>query len=154
MRVPDGHTESCALERVPYDQPGAGHGSRCHDSICHPAWARESACHEGMGWVVASFWSLRRDLTVFTRQPALSLPRYGARPQVSGLGGTCVLSFQSCLTLRDPVDCSLPGSTIHGILQVRILEWVVMPSSRGSSEPRDWTCVSYIFCIGRQVPYH
>ena len=62
---------------------------------------------------------------------------YGARPQVSGLGGICVLSFQSCLTLRDPVDCSLPGSTIHGILQVRILEWVVMPSSRGSSEPRD-----------------
>ena len=47
------------------------------------------------GWGRASFWSLRRDLTVFTRQPALSSPRYGARPQVSGLGGTCVLNHFS-----------------------------------------------------------
>ena len=39
--------------------------------------------------------------------------------------------FQSCPTLYDPVDCSLPGSSIHGILQARILEWFVMPSSRG-----------------------
>ena len=41
-----------------------------------------------------------------------------------------------------------------GILQARILEWVVMPSSRGSSQPRDGTCVSYVSCIGRQVLYH
>ena len=40
---------------------------------------------------------------------------------------------QSCLTLSDPMDCSLPGSSVHGILQVRILEWVTMPSSRGIS---------------------
>ena len=42
------------------------------------------------------------------------------------------------------VDWSLPGSSVHGILQARILEWVVIPFSRGSSWPRDWTCVSYI----------
>ena len=41
--------------------------------------------------------------------------------------------LQSCLALCNPVDCSLPGSSDHGILQARILEWVVMPSSRGSS---------------------
>ena len=41
--------------------------------------------------------------------------------------------FQSCLTLHDPMDCSPPGSSVHGILQARILEWVAMPSSRGSS---------------------
>ena len=49
---------------------------------------------------------------------------------------------QSCLTLCDPMDCSLPGSSVHGILQARILEWAVMPSSRGSSRPRDQTQVS------------
>ena len=54
------------------------------------------------------------------------------------------LVTQPCLTLRDPMDCSPPGSSVHGILQVRILEWVVMPSSRGSSQPRDQAQVSCI----------
>ena len=52
------------------------------------------------------------------------------------------LVAQSCPTLRDPVDCTPPGSSIHGILQARILEWVAMSSSRGSSQPRDRTQVS------------
>ena len=43
--------------------------------------------------------------------------------------------LQSCSTLRDPMDCSLPGSSVHGILQARILELVAMPYSRGSSNP-------------------
>ena len=54
-------------------------------------------------------------------------------------------SLQSCLTLCNPMDCSLPGSSVHGILQARILEWVAMPSSRGSSWPRDWTHISLCF---------
>ena len=66
----------------------------------------------------------------------------------------CAKSFQSCLTLHNPVDCSLSGSSVHGILQVRILEWVAMPSSRGSSRPRDQNWVSYVSCIGRQVLSH
>ena len=45
-------------------------------------------------------------------------------------------SLQSCLTLCNPMDCSPPNSSVHGILQARILEWVVMPSSRASSWPR------------------
>ena len=49
---------------------------------------------------------------------------------------------QSCLTLWDSVDCSLLGSSVHGILQVRILEWVAIPFSRGSSQSGDWTWVS------------
>ena len=53
-----------------------------------------------------------------------------------------------------PVDCSLPGSTIHGLLQARILKWVAMPSSRGSSPPRDWICVSCISYVGRWILYH
>ena len=51
---------------------------------------------------------------------------------------------QSCLTLCDPVDCSPPGSSIHGILQARILEWVAISFSRGSSQLRDWTQISHI----------
>ena len=62
--------------------------------------------------------------------------------------------LQSCPTLCDPMGYSPPGSSVHGILQVRILEWIAMPSSRGSSQPRDHTGVSYITCIGRQVLYH
>ena len=51
---------------------------------------------------------------------------------------------QSCLTLGDPMDYSPPGSSVHGILQARILDKVAMPSSRGSSQPKDWTQVSHI----------
>ena len=48
-------------------------------------------------------------------------------------------SLQSCLAWCDPLECSLPGSSVHGILQARILEWIAMLFSRGSSWPRDWT---------------
>ena len=54
-----------------------------------------------------------------------------------------VLVAQSCLTVCNPMDCSLPDSSVHGILQARILEWVAIPSSRWSSQLRDWTQVSY-----------
>ena len=64
----------------------------------------------------------------------------------------CTQSFQLCPTLCVPMDCSPPGSLVHGILQARILEWVAMPSSRGSSWPRDQTHVSCGSCLaGRFV---
>ena len=66
----------------------------------------------------------------------------------------CAKSLPLCLTLCDPMDCSLPDSSVHGILQARILEWVVVPSSRWSSRPRGWTLVSCISCNGRWVLYH
>ena len=56
-------------------------------------------------------------------------------------------SLQSCPTLCDPTDCSLPGSSVHGILQAGILEWVAVPSMRGFSQPMDRTQVSCI--VGR-----
>ena len=58
---------------------------------------------------------------------------------------------QSCPTLCDPMDCSPPGSSVHGILQARKLEWVAVPSSQGSSWPSDQTQVAYVSCIGRHV---
>ena len=54
---------------------------------------------------------------------------------------------QLCLTLCDPLDCSLPGSSIHGIFQARILEWVAVSFSRGTSQPRDRTRVFHIVGI-------
>ena len=63
-------------------------------------------------------------------------------------------ALQSRPTLCDPLDYNLPGSSAHWILQARMLEWVAMPSSRGSSWPRDWTWVFYASWIGRCVLYH
>ena len=51
---------------------------------------------------------------------------------------------QSCLTLCNPMDCSLPGSSVHGIFQARVLEWGAIAFSSGSSRPRDGTQVSCI----------
>ena len=61
--------------------------------------------------------------------------------------------LQSGPTLCDPMECSLPVSSVHGVFQARILEWVALPYSRGSFQPRDQTSVSCIFCIGRQTFY-
>ena len=66
----------------------------------------------------------------------------------------CVVSPFSRVQLLWPMDCNLSGSSVHGILQARILEWVAMPSSRGSSRPRDQTHISYISCFDRWVLYH
>ena len=69
-------------------------------------------------------------------------------------GGMRAKLLQLCLTLWDPMDCSPPGSSVHGILQTRILKWVAMPTSRESSQPRDARQVSYVSCIGKWVLYH
>ena len=55
-----------------------------------------------------------------------------------------VLVAQLCLTLCDSMDCNLPGSSVHGIFQTRILEWVAISFSRVSAWPRDWIQVSRI----------
>ena len=65
----------------------------------------------------------------------------------------CAKSLQLYLTLCNPMDFSPPGSSVKGILQARILEWVAMPSSRGSSQLRDQTCDSFVSGIGQRV-YH
>ena len=62
-----------------------------------------------------------------------------------------VLVAKLCPTLCDPMDCSPPASSVHGISQARILEWVAISFSRGSSQPRDQTHVS---CIDSLVLYH
>ena len=65
-----------------------------------------------------------------------------------------VLMPQTCPTLCDPMGCSPPGSSVHGIFQAVILEWVAISSSRASSWPRDQTHISCISSTGRQIFYH
>ena len=71
------------------------------------------------------------------------------RRELESASRACVRaqSLRSCPTLCHPIDCDPPGSSVHGILQVRVLAWVAMPSSRGSSQPRDQTHISCISCI-------
>ena len=71
-----------------------------------------------------------------------------------GIKGTCVhvcSVTQSCPALYNPMDCSSPGSSVHGIFQTGILEWFAISYSSGSSWHRDQICVS---CNGRQILYH
>ena len=79
-------------------------------------------------------------LCLLHKEPMFSLRNSGSTVvKVSGA--------QSCLTLCDPMDCSLPSSSVHGILQARILEWVAISFSRESSWPRERTQVSWIVGI-------
>ena len=61
---------------------------------------------------------------------------------------------QSCPTLCDPMDCSLLASSVHGISQARILEWVAVSYSRHSSQPRDRTYISYVSCLLKWILCH
>ena len=85
-------------------------------------------------------------LSSFTSESSSSLPQQLPQGYETNLESESESEVvQSCRTLCDPMDCSLPGSSVHGILQARILEWVTISFSRGSSQPRDRTQVS---CIG------
>ena len=70
----------------------------------------------------------------------------------SSFGGGGLVA-KPCPTICDPMDYSPPGSSVPGISQARILEWVAISFSRGSSWPRDWTHV-YVSCIGKQILYY
>ena len=127
-----------------------------------------------LDWVAISFFNVGEGLQQFwTESPrqetvrnfnrdANKLRRYWlyswnlmTTPKFSRLYEECVRakSLQSRPTLCDPMDHSLPGSSVHGILQAKILEWVAMLSSRGSSWPRDWTLIFWVSSIGRRILY-
>ena len=86
-------------------------------------------------------------------QVALPFSRHPSSPSftVPTVPSLCLLSH---VQLCGPQDCSLPDSSVHGILQASILEWIAFSSSRESSPPRDRTQVSCLSCIGRQILYH
>ena len=119
-----------------------------------PAWFTEGLSH------ITSYCSLPSSPSIpkLCAKPGLAVDTDG--PDTSCGLGACVRFLalqwgevkwsevsQSCPTLCDPMDCSLPGFTDHGIFQARVLEWVAIAFSRGSSQPRDRTQVSCI--VGR-----
>ena len=105
---------------------------------------------EAIGSVFFKYW--------VAGEPDIQVPRVHYYSSISSLTVTCLIacvcvcvcvcvwakSAQSCPTSCDPVDCTWPGSSVHEVLQARILEWVAISSSRGSSWRRDGTHVSCI----------
>ena len=61
--------------------------------------------------------------------------------------------LQSCPILCNPMNCSLPGSSVHEIFQAGILDWIDISYSKGSSRPNDETCISFTSCFGKQILY-
>ena len=104
-----------------------------------PVWLREKN-------------SMRQNLDLLLDEKGINTPT----PQCL-MWGICKRSMcsvtQSCPTLCDPMDCSPPGSSVHGIFQARILECVAISSSRGSSRPKDQICIFSVSCIGRHILY-
>ena len=121
-----------------------------HQTVSHGGKRRHSS--RKRGWILGShntslLWSRGwRDLQKHEDRDPLTGALWTLRACVCACSVT-----QSCPTLCDPMDYSLPGSSVHGILQARILQWFTIASSRGSSRPRD---PIHTFCIGRQILYH
>ena len=106
-------------------------------------WARQ--------WILTNFSAADRSILGCQPGRRERTRCWGERLSNKTIHILCCLAAKSCLTLCNPVDSSLPGSSVYGISQVRILEWVAISSSRGSSWPRYRTCVS---CTGRQFLQH
>ena len=99
-----------------------------------------------LGWLMNRIWGYPEHefapLSVASTFQLLQYHCHKARQKSALCCAVLCLVTQSCLTLCNPMDSSPPGSSVHGILQGRILEWVAISFYRGSSKPRDWTCVS------------
>ena len=90
--------------------------------------------------VFSSHWETRTGNLKFCKHTLIANNQRQYAVPLS-LSSVCVLVAQLCLTVCNPMNCSPPASSVHGILQARILKWVASPFSRGSSQPRDWTWV-------------
>ena len=111
-------------------------------SVCYKEeiWAGEFACLCPAGLLLVMDKWVHSHLVHVATINHFSLGNASLRRKVK----VKVLFSQSCLTLCDPMDCSPPGSSIHGIFQARKLKWVAVSSSRGLSQSKDWTQVSCI----------
>ena len=92
-------------------------------------------------WKMVSIWGASQ-VKPETGSHTQRAGRDGGRGRPLQMGCCCCLVAKLCLTLCDPMDCSPPGSSVHGMSQARILEWVAISCSRGSSQPRDQAHVS------------
>ena len=130
----------------PWDSPGKNTGVGCHFLLqCMKVKSESEVAQSCPTLSDPMDWSL----------PGSSVHGiFQARVLDWGAIAFSAWSLPSCPTFCDPMDRSLPGFFVHGILQERILEGIAMPSSRGSSRPRDQTHLSYVSCIGKRVLYH
>ena len=126
--------------------------------FCATLWTVACQAPLSVGFSRQEYWS-----GLPCPPPPADIPDPGIKPtslmspELAGrfftTAATAAKSLQSCLTLCNPMGYSPPAFSVPGVLQARILEWVTMLSSRGSSQPRDGTHDSYVSCIGRQVLY-
>ena len=125
-----------------------------HDWATELNWTRVSS--SGLGWSSLDRSSNGVDSTVFIGFPFSTVTSSHFPTSnsfffpINSLAHTCSGMSNSC----DPMDCSLPGSSVPWIFLARILEQVAISSSRGSSQPSDRTHISCASCIGRQILYH
>ena len=115
---------------TPVFLPGKSHGWR--SLVGYSPWGRKES-----------------DMTEQLHFHLFTIAKMWRQPKCALTGDTESEVAQSCPTLCDPMDCSLPGSSIYGIFQATELEWVAISFSRGSSRPRDRTLVSCTVEIGR-----
>ena len=130
---------------------------RILECVAYPFSSRSSLPRNGTGvsCIAGGFftnWTIREapvGLSYYKNGVVIHWDREASRYRFYSVrsGCMCVLVAQLCPSLCDPTNCSLPGFSVHEILQARILEWIAIPFSRESFLPRDWTLVSCI--IGR-----
>ena len=170
--TPCGHMD-CSLPDSARDSPGRNTGVGCHAllqgifptqglnpglpqcwrTVYHLSHQRSPRVLEWISYPFSSESYWPRSWTRVSCIEGRFFTKWGTREAQCRLM-SCATSLWLYPTLCDPVDYSLPGSSVHGILQTEILEWVAMPFSRASSWPRDGTCLSCVSCIGRRVLYH
>ena len=127
--------------------PGEGNGNPLQDSCL------ENPKDGGAWWAtvhgVAKSRTRLNDFTfTFFHFPLVFLKLKCAYEPTSTLVASVHMRAPLCPLLYNSMDRAMPGSSIHGILKARILEWVAISFSRGSSRPRDRACISHISCIG------
>ena len=132
MKMPPPTTVYTALHAHSWGNPGA----RFHPDYTSSSWTGVSVEKRNL-----KSWERHR---VFWRESLAGSRALGPWCHPSAVpNGQCAASL-NVSTLWDPMDCSPPGSSVHGVLQARMLEQITMPSSREPSQPRDWTRVSRI----------
>ena len=122
----------------PWDSPGKNTGVGCHFLLqCMKVKSESEVAQSCL--TLATPWTAAHQAP-----PSMGFSRQKYWREINQKWPMLSEVAQSCPTLCDPVDCSLLGSSLHGTLQARILEWVAISFSKGASQPRDRSQVSHI----------
>ena len=125
----------------------------CSQPKCNASVEKDKPISARMGHSLCYYlpkWSLWGERMVYLKLSVLQFLSLSHFQAIKTIMFSCAQS-QSCLTLCYPMGCSLPGSSVHGIFQTRILGWVAIPFSKVSSQPQDRTWVSCVSCIDKWI---